>query len=598
MSHSRHVSIHHLGPAGTFSERAAKALGARLPSWTTVPEANATAVAAAARHPGSLGVLAYYNLLEGLVQENIDLIDEQRLHVLDAMRLPIRFAAGSIDGTNTHGVVVSHAKALAQCSDFIRRFMPGAEVRPTASTADAARLAADGGLVAIAEVTALEANGLRVFARDVGNRPFERTNFTDFLVVAAEGGLFPEMGAAVPSRTLIAITPQIDRAGLLADILGQFAFAGLNLAKIHSRPTLHAPQIAIEPQTFYLEIMGGPADPSLQRCLDALSWRLGDGGERSAVRVLGTWSDLEAPVPEAPNQTLAALDPCLVVGCHGGFGRALSRMLRAQGITVYGADVHPTAPPDVTHYWHASGPQLPPEALEHVRWVLLCLPEKATVDTVPRLTALSATQLVSDVTSVKSRLAEVVRSSELKCQWLSIHPMFAPSLPLRGRNICLVTLRPVAELQRSAIERLFGDSGAALTQLTAEQHDRITSHLQGTAHFLLLSLGRALGHQDPADLEVMFRLMTPVHGVLLSLLARVAAADPDLYQSIQTDNPFSAAARRLLIQTMVDLDSELRMGRPDSIRDAFAACARVLGDHSGKMLAAGKRIVRSLIEDG
>jgi prephenate dehydrogenase len=272
-------------------------------------------------------------------------------------------------------------------------------------------------------------------------------------------------------------------------------------------------------------------------------------------------------------------------------------MLRAQGITVYGADLNPTAPPDVAHYWHASGAQLPSEALERVRWVLLCLPENATVETVPRLAALSATQLVSDVTSVKSRLAEVVRSSELQCQWLSIHPMFAPSLPVRGRNVCLVTLRPVAELQRSAVERLFGDSGAALTHLTADQHDRITSHVQGTAHFVLLSLGRALGRQHPADLEVMFRLMTPIHGVLLSLLARVTVADPDLYQSIQTDNPFSAEARRLLIQTMVDLDSELRRGRPDTIREAFATCAKVLGDHSGKMLAAGKRIVRSLVED-
>ena len=279
------MPLHHLGPAGTFSEQAARSFGSDV-----VPRPTFDAIAAAvAGDGGAAGVLPYYNLLEGLVQEPIDLIYEHRLHVAGACRLPITFAAGSRDGTADHAVVRSHPKALAQCSSWLREHMPDARQEPTPSTADAAN-AGEG--VALANAQALRDAGLEIVADDIGNRPHGRRNFTDFLLVRRDP---PQCQQSI-GRTLLAVTPNLDEPGLLARILGQFAFHNLSVAKIHSRPALDAAGTSgitgVEPQMFYLEVVAAPTDEPFRRAADALRFHFRQS--QDAVRVLGGW---EAEVP-------------------------------------------------------------------------------------------------------------------------------------------------------------------------------------------------------------------------------------------------------------------------------------------------------------
>ena len=285
------ATLHHLGPAGTFSEDAARAFGG-----DTRPQPTFDAVAAAVAAGEGDGVLPYYNLLEGLVQESIDAVFERGLRVVDAARLPITFALGRGgpppgDGTDAPDgtEVISHPKALAQCSDHLDHHYPALRRRPAASTAEGAALAARSGQYAIAKPDALRDAGLRVIADDVGNRSgggTGRANFTDFLRVSLAGD---PSGGGDP-RTLVAVSPRENRPGLLADVLREFAFYRLDLAKIHSRPALGVGGTGggAEPQMFYMEVMAAhDADP-LRRCLDALGWHLGD----ACVREVGGWSGL------------------------------------------------------------------------------------------------------------------------------------------------------------------------------------------------------------------------------------------------------------------------------------------------------------------
>ncbi|MEM6561504.1 MAG: prephenate dehydratase domain-containing protein [Planctomycetota bacterium] len=267
------MPVHHLGPRGTFSEAAAQAFGTDL-----VPEPSFDALAMAI-DGDHVGVLPYYNLLEGLVQEPIDLIFERRLHVNGAVRVPVTFAAGG-EGEP----IRSHPKALAQCSDWIA----GRRTEAAASTADAAKLAATAGGTALAARPALEAAGLPVTHDDVGNRRGGRANFTDFLLVADQPGTL----RPGDYRTLLAITPAEERPGLLADLLAQFAFHRLNIAKIHSRPAFGTTDESdgIEPQMFYLEVMCRPDAEPFVRCTEAIRWHFRTSTD--AVRLLGGWPAL------------------------------------------------------------------------------------------------------------------------------------------------------------------------------------------------------------------------------------------------------------------------------------------------------------------
>ena len=129
--------------------------------------------------------------------------------------------------------------------------------------------------------------GVPIFAHDVGNLRRGKSNFTDFFIVRVDGaGTANDLG--VPDHTMIAITPRIDRPGLLAELLGQFHFYGLDIAKIHSRPAIESVESDEEPQMFYLEVKCAPNADPLLRCAEAIRYRFGrEEAPDELVRIMG-----------------------------------------------------------------------------------------------------------------------------------------------------------------------------------------------------------------------------------------------------------------------------------------------------------------------
>ncbi len=286
------MNIRFLGPRRTFSEKAALTFAAALPPPVVLSAAASfEAVAQAVEHAtdgSALGVLPYYNFLEGLIQESLDLIVDYDLRIADACRVPISFAIGG--WPDEEKLVFSHPKALAQCSDYLREHFPDARLETVASTADAPDcvLRRRAGC-AVASESALENAGLPILARDIANKRHGKSNFTEFLLLGREplGNVSRQPDALM--RTMVAITPDLDEPGLLAVILGQFAFHGLNVAKIHSRPLFLETAGDTEPQMFYLELMCPLASPALALCVESLRFRF---GREDAVRMLGQFPRL------------------------------------------------------------------------------------------------------------------------------------------------------------------------------------------------------------------------------------------------------------------------------------------------------------------
>ena len=287
------MEILYLGPEGAFSHDAALELVARSGLDAAVsPQVNVEAVVrtvAKAKDDAIIGLIPYYNFLEGLVQEHLDLIYEFRLQIFGVIRLPIRLAAGAFEASPAAtSEIFSHPKALAQVSEFIQATFRDATIVPVNSTAEAARMvAAQKHGVAIASERALDKYAVPILARDVGNRRQGKANFTDFFMVGHGGGA-SRIDLGAPNRSIVAIVPQIDRLGLLADILGQFRFYELDIAKIHSRPAIDTINGAGEPQMFYLEVACAPDAAPLMRCADAIRYSFShDKSSGDPVRVMG-----------------------------------------------------------------------------------------------------------------------------------------------------------------------------------------------------------------------------------------------------------------------------------------------------------------------
>ncbi|MEO0512744.1 MAG: prephenate dehydratase domain-containing protein [Planctomycetota bacterium] len=284
------TTIAYLGPAGTFSEQAALAVrnGLGLADAALATEASIRRVASRVE-PGTLGVLPAYNLLEGAVQETLDALFYDRLHAIAMVRAPIIFVAATKEPADRYHTVCSHPKALGQCDGSIRREHPDANVVPTASTAAAAeRAAAEPGVVALCSASAAASRRLHVLNDDAGDRRYGRANTTEFLVLADRDVSVID-GA---DRTILLAAPEVDRPGVLRDILDECAGRGLNVAKLHVRPSpIGVGHDADAPQAFLLELVAAPDDPAVADAASAIVARF-SGVATSLVRVVGGYPSI------------------------------------------------------------------------------------------------------------------------------------------------------------------------------------------------------------------------------------------------------------------------------------------------------------------
>ena len=223
----------YLGPAGTFSEAAVKALGNHadaVPFPTIQAALDAVRAGAVDR-----GVVPIENSVEGAVTATLDeLATGQDLVICAEQLLDVAFALLVRPGTQMSDVklVGGHPVAQPQCRRWLAAHLPDAEWRPALSNADAARQVADGELdAALAGAFTADLYGLSVLARDIHDRD---SAVTRFVVVRLPGTLPPVTGA---DRTSVIAFLADDHPGALMEILSQFAVREVNLTRIESRPT-------------------------------------------------------------------------------------------------------------------------------------------------------------------------------------------------------------------------------------------------------------------------------------------------------------------------------------------------------------------------
>lgn len=204
--------VHYLGPAGTFSEAAARqATGSLGATATLVPERDFGGVLAAIGER-SLGVVPISSSASGLVTRSVTaLLDHPtRLTAGGVVDVAVRFDAyvqESRQLTDLRGAkVFSHPQALGQCQAFIRRW----DLEPVScpSTAEALTMvAADpDGSVALA-VADSETTGLKVAEREVDDLS---GSITRFLVLGSHQ-VFGEMtGGWDPTLRSLWVAESVD----------------------------------------------------------------------------------------------------------------------------------------------------------------------------------------------------------------------------------------------------------------------------------------------------------------------------------------------------------------------------------------------------
>jgi prephenate dehydratase len=270
------MRVGHLGPAGTYSEEAAlRRAGAEPVAFPTLPDT----IAAVADGAVELAAVPIENKLEGSIGITLDtLATREDVTIVGELVLPIRvhLIAGAPVAPEAVRHVVSHPQPLAQCAGWLRRRLPQAQTQPASSTAQAVRevVAAGEGWAALGPQRAADLHGGVVVEEDVADDPGNATRF----VWVAPAGTAVEGDA--PMRTSLAFWGTGDREpGWLVRCLSEFAFRGVNLSKIESRPL----RSGIGAYRFFVDCDDGLSAPAVREAVAGL------GTHCTHVRVLGSY---------------------------------------------------------------------------------------------------------------------------------------------------------------------------------------------------------------------------------------------------------------------------------------------------------------------
>ncbi|TAE60938.1 MAG: prephenate dehydratase [Nostocales cyanobacterium] len=279
------VTIAHLGPAGTYSEQAAyfylhwlkthHGVDSTLFAYPTI----AKSLQAVTTEQTQIAVVPVENSIEGSVSMTMDSLWQlDSLRIKQALILPINHVliscGNSLDEIET---VFSHPQALAQCQQWLAKFVPNANLIPSSSTTEALeRLPQIPKTAAISSQRAAQLYNLPIIASEINDYPENCTRFWVVSQASQVDNLF------TPTHTSLAFSTSANVPGALVKALEVFAHLGINLSRIESRPTKRS----LGEYLFFLDIEAPFNSPLMTSALAELT------SCTEVLKMLGSYSVL------------------------------------------------------------------------------------------------------------------------------------------------------------------------------------------------------------------------------------------------------------------------------------------------------------------
>lgn len=227
------MRIAYLGPRGSFTHHVASHAfpDAELVAFKNITEA----IKAFENAQVEYSVIPVENSIEGSVHETLDyLFHQANIHAVAEIIQPIAQHLMATKSTKDIQKIFSHPQAIAQGQQYIREHYPHATIEMTASTAYAAQLVSehsDEPYAAIAPQGAAHEYGLEIIANDIQEMD---ENYTRFWILGKE-----EINLQLPHqerKLSLALTLPNNLPGALYKAMSVFAWRGIDLTKIESRP--------------------------------------------------------------------------------------------------------------------------------------------------------------------------------------------------------------------------------------------------------------------------------------------------------------------------------------------------------------------------
>lgn len=265
----------YLGPRGTFSEMAIRNYCEKKDE--TIPFDTIREIVENVENGEIVaGIIPLENSLEGSVNLSMDLLFKKSdIKITSEVILPIEHYLMAPSGVKLKDIkeIFSHRQAIAQSGDYIHNHLPGVKINYTESTAAAAEFII--GSKKKAMIGSRRINELYNFDILAENVEGDLENYTRFVVIRylkeTDNFYRQEFDRSYDYKTSIICTPEMNRPGVLHEMLGEFANRGIDLTRIESRPT----KKRLGEYLFFIDLEGHRKQPKLAKALEEVRKKSG-----------------------------------------------------------------------------------------------------------------------------------------------------------------------------------------------------------------------------------------------------------------------------------------------------------------------------------
>ncbi|MCP3675948.1 MAG: bifunctional chorismate mutase/prephenate dehydrogenase [Gammaproteobacteria bacterium] len=264
----------------------------------------------------------------------------------------------------------------------------------------------------------------------------------------------------------------------------------------------------------------------------------------------------------------------VVVGGKGQLGRIFVELFNKSGYQVSILE---------KDEWHNSELMLTKAAL-----VLIAVPINLTIQTIERLSLLSADCVLADVTSIKQKPVDAMLNCHLG-PVVGLHPMFGPDVKDFNNQTVIVCEGREPSKYQWLIEQL-EEWQARSYEISAEQHDSAMAMVQVMRHFSTVAYGYHLMQED-TNLAEIIKLSSPIYRLELAMVGRLFAQDPALYTDIIFSNLDNVKSIKRFINRFEELLTIMESGDKEAFVEKFDQTADWFGDYADKFLAESSEML-------
>ncbi|MBN2251398.1 MAG: prephenate dehydrogenase [Candidatus Altiarchaeota archaeon] len=284
-------------------------------------------------------------------------------------------------------------------------------------------------------------------------------------------------------------------------------------------------------------------------------------------------------------------DPVIaIIGGYGGMGRFFAEIFAKEGFTVLITGPSESSGREAARKLSVEYLKDNKKAAAKADVVIVSVPINATLDVIREVApCVKKGGLLMDVTSVKERPCQYMKKYAPKdVEVLGTHPIFSHRVgSLDGQVFVLTPVR--GERWLAWLKALLEDHNARVIESTPREHDQVMAVVQGLTHYAYISVGKTLQKLD-FDIKESRTFASPIYELMLDMIGRIIGQKPELYASIQMQNPEVLKVHKVFLKTASELSDSVKKKDEKRFVEIMKAAAKHFDDLERAMGRSDKAI--------